>query len=441
MAFSRELQATLAQVIKDYDVQGAIGCQLLPEKTATLAKVVGTILCEDRLSVIFDQLKPEGFGQGMFWNNAYAFPRDEVLNKSLTILWDACSPMPSIGQHVWFRNIQEIGAFPEDYIFDHESFWTKAKVTKEPKESLHHLEMFSGAFGGWPNASRFVQKVTGAKIQTVALEVDPKVAKAFAIANHACYVKPDAPLPPQVFADFDGTWVVCTDIKSDVYMKAASEWGVDFASISSPCQPWSGASSSMGFLTEDGQAMIHAVLQMRWLRPAFLLMENVSGFARHEQKHILLKTLRMCGYKMIWDQVADTQSAFGFVRGRWIALAVRCSDEWKPVIHTWNSVPEPIDHSRFAMPWDVHSSGLALSPQAIKVANEPTMLRYFGKKTETPIMQYRICDDFQVLPTFMALYGSQHEISETHLKKYGFFRSLPKRVRSMASKCKTLAPG
>ena len=335
MPFDRVLESAIANVLKDYDIQGTRGAQLFPTRTSSLVKVLGTSLTDEKLVLIVDQIAPEGLGQNLFWNSGLAVPMDATLNSGLLILWNDSCALPPLGSCIWLRNVIDLGSFPEDYTFDEFSFWMKAKDHSDSIDTVHHLEMFAGGAGGWSAAARFLHSCTGAKIQSVAIEIDEKVAKAFALANHACFIKPDRRLPHHTFHDFHGTWIVCTDIANDLYIEAAADWRVDIVTISSPCQPWSGASTGLGFESEDGQALLHAVLQCRWIRPVYILFENVGGFARHDHKRLLLKVLQMCGYKLCWEQCLDTQVPFGFVRGRWLAIAVRLSDHIQPTVHTW----------------------------------------------------------------------------------------------------------
>ena len=421
MAFDRELKGDLAHLLMQYDIQGCRGSQMFPDRTATLGRITGTSSSHHKTVLVFDQMMPEGLGPNMFWHDVINIPGDDILNEGLMLLWDASAVAPSVGETVWFRNIIDMGSFPEDYVFDCHSYWMKAKLSNIRPTTLHHLEMFSGGFGGWASAARMIHQCTGTPVQTIAIEHDPQIAKAYALSHHACYVKPDGLLPQHAFAEFEGPWVICANVQDECYLPAAANWGVDVISISSPCGPWSGASHAPGFTVPDGQSLIHAILQARWFRPAFLLFENVGGFFRHEHKQIFLRTLLMRGYKLRFEQVVNTQAQFGFVRARWLALASRVVDTTQPLIHLWPAQIGLPDHSRFVMQWNPATSGLALDKATVEIASDPRMLKYFNLRTEPPIFDHRKNTEFQVLPTFMALYGSQQTLSHDHLRKYGFF--------------------
>ena len=403
------------------DVAGARGCQLFPCRTSLLAHVEKFTFTEDHLALQVTQLAPEGFGPSCFWSDPMFIPAEQDLNHEIQILWDVNASFPMPNQTIWFCRVRDLESWPEDFVYDEHSTWMYSRQFPHGRHTMHHLELFAGGFGGWTAASRLTYQLTGQQFQSVGIEHDEAAAKAFALTHHAAYVKPTKPLPPDLIAQFDGNWCICADVMDDAWNRAISKWQVDFATISSPCQPWSGASNAPGFEDPDGALMLHSVFKLRHFRPSFIGFENVAGFARHEHKPLLFKVLLYCGYKIQWEKIVDLQHRFGLVRARWLALAVRVNEEWPSTfIDLWKPRQGLPNHEPFTIP-HTHDSQLILSPETIRIASDPKMLRYFGKSTlDKPVIEYRKCGNSDTLPTFMAQYGSQHNLPLHHLEKFGY---------------------
>ena len=258
MAYERELRGHMANLLKDYDydIQGRKGGRLFPDRTTALGKIRGTSLPAGKTILVFGQMTPEGLGPNMFWHDVVTIPGDEILNEGLMLLWDASTALPPIGDTVWLRNLIDMGSFPEDFVFDSNSYWMKAKLDICRPTTLHHMEMFAGGFGGWASAARVIHQCTGIPMQTVAIEHDPDIAKAYAMTHHACFVKLDGFLPANAFHEFEGSWVVCADARDETYLQAAAYRGVDVVTISSPCGPWTGASHAPGLTVPDGPSSV-----------------------------------------------------------------------------------------------------------------------------------------------------------------------------------------
>ena len=98
-----------------------------------------------------------------------------------------------------------------------------------------------------------------------------------------------------------------------------SRSGGDLVTISSPCGPWSTASTSQGLVTSEGQLMLHSILERRLKKATFIAIENVAGFAGHPHKSVTERALRWIGYRIIQLQkTLDAKQAMGITRARWL---------------------------------------------------------------------------------------------------------------------------
>ncbi|CAL1157993.1 unnamed protein product, partial [Cladocopium goreaui] len=144
------------------------------------------------------------------------------------------------------------------------------------------------------------------------------------------------------------------------------------------------------------------------------------------------RAIRWIGYRMQWQRIIDAKAVMGITRSRWLAVAVRAHS------HV-NTAPFPpwvfpqdhkIDHAQFLLPWNQKTlDALAITDEICRVASDPRKAgRTILAKSPEQVMQQRLYDTNMILPPFMARYGSQHELSDTHLNDhsyYGFFLAQP----------------
>ena len=424
MAFDRAVTDVVNDLLSYYDIQGPPGSELLPVRTTILVVVKDVLQHGFKTTLVADQYSAEGMGIHSFWKTFLQIPQDAKIAEGIHIAWESHDVTPPKDQLTWMRNVVDLGSFPETYTCDTQSFWMPLRCTDSTPQTLHHLELFAGGFGGWSSALRLAMKQIGKPCQSVGIDHDHHVARSFALTHHAAFIKPCGMLPKDLFDSFQGTWIVCSDIVDFSWCQAVANWGVDFVSISFPCGPWSGATCGPGLADTIGQLLFHAVLQTRFLRPQCIGFENVSGFHRHDQKPLLARLLLMVGYRLVWEATVDVQNTLGLVRPRWLALAVRVNGPPCPLpLKPWPHAHQPIDHARFVMPFTPGVQALILTEQAWTLATDKQYLPWkLIKKQLTPkeVLDTRTYSDTQVLPTFMARYGFQHQLPAEHLAKFGY---------------------
>eukprot|EP00435_Cladocopium_sp_Y103_P019095 s359_g4.t1 len=118
-------------------------------------------------------------------------------------------------------------------------------------------------------------------------------------------------------------------------------------------------------------------------------------------------------------------------RARWLALAIRVHSK-VPVLPfpTWQLPKTSVNHAPCLRVWDEQTrQTLTITDAVYRVAADPNKAgRHAKTKTPTEILRERVYTETMILPTFMALYGSQHELSQAHLEErsyLGFFMSDP----------------
>lgn len=285
-------------VLDEFDVCGAVDSTCCADSTNLLVEPLGVVLTEDSLQLRVMQYGPEGSGKHAVGKDMMTIPHDVPLQE-LTIDWLPLQPIPPMGQKCWLRKVQE-GLLQTCYTFDDHSKWMPVNQSFPVGRAIHVLELFSGGYGGWQFALEFLSSVLdNTQIDTIAVEKDLQLAMSYAISHQSNMIHGCEQMRSDMFQEGQN-WVLCADITDPSWLPEVAKWGVDLCTISSPCPPWSGASTSQGLKSAEGRLLMHAILQCRFLRPHFITIEQVHGFASHPDKETIEQILHFAGYRLIW---------------------------------------------------------------------------------------------------------------------------------------------
>eukprot|EP00438_Fugacium_kawagutii_P026178 Skav220536 [mRNA] locus=scaffold1629:218190:228022:+ [translate_table: standard] len=112
-------------------------------------------------------------------------------------------------------------------------------------------------------------------------------------------------LPHDFLLGFQHDLLINADVDSKTWWTALSTWTVHIMTVSSPCPPWSNASTGPGLKDPSGQLFPLSLLLCRILRPKILLLEQVNGFSSHQDRALCLQCLEMVGYSLRWKKVGQ----------------------------------------------------------------------------------------------------------------------------------------
>ena len=406
--------------LASHDVLGSVGCGLPSPRCNLLVEMTDRMFDDNHLKFRINQYSPEGFGIGCFNRDFLSIPGDEVLNEDILLLWDVQLGIPPLFEKIWMFNVieEDLGIFH----FDSLSSWQLVDKSPCRCRPLHVLELFGGGMGGWKAAGSFLTEFFQQKWMTIAMEQQLEVAMCYAITHGVGLLTSPTNLPCDFFSKHCFDWMICADICDKSWQPTIANWGVDAILLSPPCQPWSTAANSPGLERFDGQLTALGLLQCRWYRPHFVALEQVVGFQSHPHKPMVIRILHWLGYRILFEKVVDLADQSPSHRKRFLLVAIR--------VHSQISTSPPKGWFR----QDFHTQPLKccirLSPEVVQqltpdervvtLASSPEYVK--GSKTQQSqqILASRVYQDGQCLPTFMARYGSQHEIDEEFLKCHGY---------------------
>lgn len=404
-----------------FDVLGASGCDI-PKPRCNLLVQFRNIQFDDiAIRLGFDQFSPEGWGVGHFFRDSLVVPGDAILNENQTLIWDIQQALPPCQEKMWVFNVLE--SAPGVFHYDEQSFWQAIDETSCNHRPIHALELFGGGMGGWKAAGKFLSSAFQQRWETVAVEQQLDIAKCYAITHDTGLLTNAKNLPRDFISKRSNNWIICADICDSTWYPMIAEWGVDAVLLSPPCQPWSKASTSPGLDRVDGTLTAYGLLLCRWFRPQYVALEQVIGFQSHPHKPIVLRILKWLGYQVLFEKVVDLSDQSLSHRQRFLLVAVRVhSGVTSTPFKGWfrqDFTQHPL-LCRIRLPQDIHKQ-LQPGSKTISMASNPEFSKGLGSFSSERVLASRITHDGQCTPTFMAKYGSQHEIDASFLKSHGYF--------------------
>ena len=351
------------------------------------------------------------------------YNQDEPIG-NVSLLWDVQLAYPKYDDKFFLVNAMKVSE-GDVYTFKVDHLTTPIPVNKGPSGPIRVLELFAGGYGGWSAACHFLSDMHGASFHTVAVERDVEAAFSYAISRNAQMWNGNMTLPLHALQNTKQDVVLCADVHCLSWVPTVACWSPQVLCISSSCQPWSSAGNGQGLCSEDGECMMQSIAIAKLLRPKYMLLEQVAAFMSHPHKKHVLSLLRWAGYSLIWNKIVNLAEQCPTQRNRWLALAVRIADHdgSVPTFQYWKIRENvvPLTYGSI-LPMDLTlDERLQLNEAIIRLASKPDLLPAAKRRCVLPenTLQSRCYHANQVLPTFMAAYGHQHEFSEAWLAGKG----------------------
>lgn len=311
------------------------------------------------------------------------------------------------------------------------AFWPRAFQATE----VQCAELFCGGFAGWDYAVGFLRSL-GVKIQTV-VAVDASVEATHMYASNHNGVCMDAfhdPRTSQYRCKKDEVLVLSMPVQMPtwyhvLYARDAQVW-----CISPPCPPFSRASDMMGFLRNDGKVTLEAICTIRLNQPCMVCLENVPGMSEGDNLRVMRAMFKWAGYHLLHHECNDLGDVAPTSRKRWLSIWIR--DDFKqwalPVNTSWFRVRDfsisDFGIQNLQMSLEILADFL-LSDDQIQMYGDaaflPTSMR--RNKTQNDAMsgcRARCVPGSAKFGTFVASYGSQHELPRDALLDKGMFAQL-----------------
>eukprot|EP00435_Cladocopium_sp_Y103_P014248 s1438_g3.t1 len=294
-------------------------------------------------------------------------------------------------------------------------------------------EVFGG-ISGWSWAAR----ECGQDVLLI-VEKDPSVAAACAHA-HQCEVIDAKTLLDRALAGAITTTTVVEACVSDLKVwMAFGILNVAHVMASPPCQPWSGAGSESGLLTENGTIFSTVLKRSGQLHVMSLMVENVPGIMKHEDYPRLMAGATLDGMRLVVSGVYSCQRILPMYRDRWLATFCHvsiCTDPSVVQAALRLSLSDdvfncPLPGPSLATADSVHPAcafegrgHLVPSAEVLSMLSKSEFVpKWMATKVDwtvsNPVLRARSITRDMKLSGIMARYGSQHLLPVEHLKSKG----------------------
>ena len=312
------------------------------------------------------------------------------------------------------------------------SLWKKSV----DRSNIRFAELFAGGFGGWSVAINYLSRYAKIPVSiTLAVDKDKNVAEMFS-RNHGSVVYPTGiDFRAKIMCCPENTFPFLTTCVEDLtWLHLIAQRDVDFLLLSPPCPAFSKATKQQGFTTADGKVTIDTAKIVRFTQAPAFLLENTDGIGENRFLSILVAVMKWAGYELIHH--ATTQLSY-VTATRWIGICVRkdLANDWLPVIPSWFSTSNlflrdlGIQHLR--LPESVIAKlllGGTLEAMYGDIAflpwNLKLKLRNVNNISRHDVCLARVPKWDQKFNTFVARYGSQHDLPLDTLKDGGLFAQL-----------------
>lgn len=368
-------------------------------------------------------LCPEGVSSNAILNDILQYNCDEPVG-TIALLWDVKHTAPNHDEKYFFVNAAKLvdGSIPT---FQIDPMTVPIPISKSQQGRVKLLELFAGGYGGWSSASKFMTEMQGVDFHTIAVEKDQDAAFSYAVSRNAMMWNGNKILPKHALDGIQKDVILCADVHCLAWVPCVASWAPDVMCVSSPCPAWSGAGNGQGLCSEDGECMMQSIALAKLLRPKFLLIEQVAAFMSHPHKAHVFSLLRWAGYCLKWNKIVDLSEQCPTSRCRWLGLAIRVAVpvENVPTFQYWeiNKEVVPSSYGSILQHDLTLDDRLRLTDDMIRLAARPDLLPPAKRRCVQPqdTLKSRCFSKNQVLPTFMAAYGHQHEFAESWLAGKG----------------------
>eukprot|EP00438_Fugacium_kawagutii_P005579 Skav228725 [mRNA] locus=scaffold1830:282844:287556:- [translate_table: standard] len=289
------------------------------------------------------------------------------------------------------------------------------------------MDLCCGGFGGWSRGIHHLASYFPVPRKVLGIDCDLP-SSVFHAINLDTIWYPEADMTPFFLQNLDRSITLYASLEDHHWKQAAAFLHPSIWTFSFPCPSWSQAGYGRGFSVDSGKVFLRGMLLARIFKPKYMLLENVQGFQESPEFYLALHIISFCGFRVLFQTVADVHERLPTRRPRWICILEHMSiprthtfrwESWLPAFHnpvTWGAVIPP-DHKLLTPFWLSKAlSKIYLDPELF-----PPAVRHQAKKN--PLKQRAPPVDHKPM-TFMAAYGHQHELPESLIRSKGLLGPL-----------------
>eukprot|EP00438_Fugacium_kawagutii_P029357 Skav203292 [mRNA] locus=scaffold5484:132792:137099:+ [translate_table: standard] len=310
------------------------------------------------------------------------------------------------------------------------SVWNPGFDTKQVRVA----EMFCGGFAGWAHALKHLREMGMDVATSIAVDTAVDATHMYA-ANHEGKIIGCLDDPRESrYTLGHGVCVIPFPVELPTWYHLLYETNTQVWCMSPPCPAFSKATDMLGFLRKDGQTTLEAICTVRLNQPALVCLENVPGMADPENLKTMKGMFRWAGYRLCHHEINDLADVAPSSRKRWLSIWVRHDlvGNLKPGQMSWFKARDfninDFGICELNIPDDIIGD-FTLTNELMELYGDAALLPATMSKGRsiTDVIQgcmARCVTGSSRYSTFVAKYGSQHDLTTESLSTKGMFAQL-----------------
>ena len=293
--------------------------------------------------------------------------------------------------------------------------------------------LFAGAYEGWLRAMWWLQNAGMGYVFASHTSVDwsSDVMRTWSMNHRKDFLR--CPLEVD-FDSSDAYTGILADVNEITLVRATSHKSNLLMTLSPPCPSWSKGGKHSGLASDEGFCFLDAIDHVCKVRPVLALFECSDGLESHPHWRVISAAMQLAGYMRIWSQDVAIHQMTSNQRTRW--LAVWCRQDvggHKSAERLQCSIPRRIPWNDpkhlFELPSTLANS-LKLSQAQLQIYGDRNLLppakkvRVIEGASLQQVLQQRVLQTGEYLPTLCASYTAQHLLQAEHAQNKGIFATL-----------------
>ena len=323
------------------------------------------------------------------------------------------------------------------WVDDHFVFEKDAIIAVKPELApalpFHALHLFSGGFMGWSKAFEQMKATSlsiGAANQ-IFVDHDKKVmdcwAKTYGLTVHY------GPSSPRTSLGFQSHVGLCTTVADKTICHQCQFHENLILTMSPPCVSWSRGGRALGLNCSAGFAFQEAIEIVEIVQPLAFFGECADLTPSHPHFHLLEASIKVLGYKRVWQQIVHMHTLSNNMRSRWLFAWVRADVPAELMDLDFDLRAPPLTpwHSPLNQLWIPESVAcqLTLSPDLLAFYSAvdllpPAKRTRLSSAQSFDVLRSRVACESAPLPTLCSSYAMQHSLSSSHVAEKGIFAFL-----------------
>ena len=180
-----------------------------------------------------------------------------------------------------------------------------SQVNTGSPDIMNIAEFFTGRFRGWAQGAYILHRLGITSSVRWGIEKDPSCFRTQEYIVHEQVVVRDVDELQHAATTTNLDVLILADVSTKWWTRMFQYAPTNALTVSAPCQPWSTAARESGLQSESGRIMLRVADIAATFLPTVVMLEQVAGFASHEDFPSVMNIWDEAGYEICWKAVLE----------------------------------------------------------------------------------------------------------------------------------------